>query len=65
MSEPRNPRIIDLIMSRMPPENKRLCPVEEEGCACMGCANHDVSEDEFNLWKERHEFCEHCGHFKE
>ena len=67
MTITRSARVIDLLVSRAilphtPKEFMRICSADGP-CACLGCLHADVSSEEFEDWKFRHNFCNHCGHF--
>lgn len=63
----RSNAVIDFIISKIPVQNRRICPIFYTGgsCACMGCIHKEVTIEEFEAWKERWGFCEHCLRFNE
>lgn len=58
--EMRAPAIVDHLISNLPKEWLRFCTAEV--CACMGCVNgcRGITHEEWEDWKKRHGYCEHC-----
>ncbi len=58
----RSNKIIDHIMESVPFESKIWCEPTGLGCCCMGCVNNetDLSKEEFDAWKSKHNYCDHC-----
>ncbi len=68
ISPMRNPAVVDYMMKNIPREWWRIC--KSWACACLGCANRaskkfSVTEEEFEDWKRRHGYCEHCNRMNE